>query len=185
MSKIIKKIDREVRKNTVERCREKDIIIPTFEQLKNPELIPEGIKEELKNVGLWDVNPLNLFRITWKNEPTKQGGGFGDVNFLEIPREITGTKARVVGLVGKFFPTGAHKVGAAFSCLVPRLVSGEFDPTCDTAVWPSTGNYCRGGAFDSVLLGVTPTAILPEEMSPERFSWLKEIGSEVIATPGC
>ena len=185
MSKIIKKIDRDVRKNTIKRCREKNIIIPTYEQQKNPDLIPEGIKEELKNIGLWDVNPLNLFRITWKNEPTKQGGGFGDVNFLEIPREITGTKARVVGLVGKFFPTGAHKVGAAFSCLVPRLVSGEFDPTCDTAVWPSTGNYCRGGAFDSVLLGVTPTAILPEEMSPERFSWLKEIGSEVIATPGC
>ena len=79
MSKIIKKIDREVRKNTVKRCVEKNIIIPTFEQLKNPELIPEGIKEELKNIGLWDVNPLNLFRITWKNEHTKHGGGYGDV----------------------------------------------------------------------------------------------------------
>jgi cysteine synthase len=185
MSKIIKHIDREVRKNTVKRCREKNIIIPTFEQLQNPDLIPEGIKKELENIGLWDVNPLNLFRITWKNEPTKHGGGYGDVNFLEIPREITGTKARIVGLVGKFFPTGAHKVGAAFGCLVPRLVSGEFDPTRDKAVWPSTGNYCRGGAFDSVLLGCTPVAILPEEMSQERFSWLKEIGSDVIATPGC
>ena len=185
MSKIVKKIDHEVRKNTIKRCQEKNIIIPTYAQLRNPELIPEGIKEELKNIGLWDVNPLNLFRITWKNEPTRHGGGFGDVNFLEIPREITGIKARVIGLVGKFFPTGSHKVGAAFSCLVPRLVSGEFDPTRDTAVWPSTGNYCRGGAFDSILLGVTPTAILPEEMSNERFNWLKEIGSEVIATPGC
>ncbi|MDO9577002.1 MAG: pyridoxal-phosphate dependent enzyme [Candidatus Cloacimonadales bacterium] len=185
MPQIIKHIDREVRKNTVKRCREKNIIIPTFAQLKNPELIPDGIKEELKNVGLWDVNPLNLFRITWKNEPTKFGGGFGEVNFLEIPPEITGIKARVVGLVGKFFPTGAHKVGAAFGCLVPRLVSGEFDPTRDKAVWPSTGNYCRGGAFDSVLLGCTPVAILPEEMSTERFTWLREIGSEVIATPGC
>jgi cysteine synthase len=28
-------------------------------------------------------------------------------------------------------------------------------------------------------------AILPEEMSRERFEWLKEIGAEVIATPGC
>jgi cysteine synthase len=185
MSKIIKKIDREVRKNTVKRCREKNIMIPTFEQLRNPELIPEGIKEELKDIGLWDVNPLNLFRITWKNEPTKTGGGYGDVNFLEIPSEITGIKAKVVGLVGKYFPTGSHKVGAAFGCLVPRLVSGEFDPTRDKAVWPSTGNYCRGGAFDSALLGCTPIAILPEEMSQERFTWLKEIGSEVIATPGC
>jgi cysteine synthase len=34
-------------------------------------------------------------------------------------------------------------------------------------------------------MGVTAVAILPEEMSKERFSWLKEIGAEVIATPGC
>ena len=185
MSRIIKNINREVRKNTAQRCVEKNIIIPTFAQLKDPTLIPAGIQEELKKIGLWDVNPLNLFRITWKNEPTREGGGFGDVNFLEIPREITGIKARVIGLVGKYFPTGSHKVGAAFGCLVPRLVSGEFDPTRDKAVWPSTGNYCRGGAFDSVLLGCTPVAILPEEMSQERFTWLREIGSEVIATPGC
>lgn len=185
MSRIIKNIDRDVRKNTVERCREKNIIIPTFEQLKNPELIPQGIKDELKEIGLWDVNPRNLFRITWKNEPVKSGGSFGDVNYFEIPKEITGVKARIIGLVGKYFPTGAHKVGAAFGCLVPRLVSGEFDPTRDKAVWPSTGNYCRGGAFDSALLGCTPIAILPEEMSQERFTWLRDIGSEVIATPGC
>ena len=48
-----------------------------------------------------------------------------------------------------------------------------------------TGNYCRGGAFDSYLVGCTAVAILPEEMSRERFEWLKEIGAEVIATPGC
>ncbi|HRX87751.1 MAG TPA: pyridoxal-phosphate dependent enzyme, partial [Phycisphaerae bacterium] len=76
-------------------------------------------------------------------------------------------------------------VGAAFGCLVPRLVSGEFDPTAQKAVWPSTGNYCRGGAFDCALLACTAVAILPEEMSRERFEWLKEIGAEVIATPGC
>ncbi len=87
-------------------------------------------------------------------------------------------------LIGKWFPTGAHKVGAAYGCLVPRLVSGQFDPTFHKAVWPSTGNYCRGGAFDSYLMGCTAVAILPEGMSRERFDWLKEIGAEVIATPG-
>ncbi|HMD13226.1 MAG TPA: pyridoxal-phosphate dependent enzyme, partial [Bacteroidota bacterium] len=70
-------------------------------------------------------------------------------------------------------------------CLVPRLVSGEFDPEQHKAVWPSTGNFCRGGAFDCALLDCTPVAILPEQMSKERFTWLKEIGAEVIATPGC
>ena len=159
------------------------IILPTFKQLRNPELIPQEIKDKLKPIGLWDINPLNLFRITWKNDI--KTGLFGDVNYLEIPRELTGIKARVIGLVGKYFPTGAHKVGAAYGCLAPRLVTGEFDPDYHKAVWPSTGNYCRGGAFDSALLGVHAIAILPEEMSQERFTWLKEIGAEVIATPGC
>jgi cysteine synthase len=94
-------------------------------------------------------------------------------------------RARIIGIVGKYFPTGAHKVGAAFGCLVPRLVSGEFDPTEQKAVWPSTGNFCRGGAFDCALLGCVAVGILPEEMSRERFEWLRNIGAEVIATPGC
>lgn len=183
MSRIIKKINDEVRKKTAKRCKEKNIIIPTFKQLRNPELIPETIKKSLRFVGLWDLNPLNLFRITWKNDLST--GLFGKVNYLEIPKEITGVKARIIGLVGEFFPTGAHKVGAAFGCLAPRLVSGEFDPSVHKAVWPSTGNYCRGGAFDCALLDCTPIAILPEEMSRERFDWLKQIGAEVIATPGC
>lgn len=183
MSKIIKQINTEVVKKTATRCREKGIVIPTFEQMRNPETIPDKIKSKLPKVGLWDVNPLNLFRITWKNDI--KTGLFGGVNYLEIPKEITGVKARIIGLVGKYFPTGAHKVGAAFGCLVPRLVSGEFNPEIHKAVWPSTGNYCRGGAFNSVLLDCTPIAILPEEMSKERFEWLKEIGAEVIATPGC
>jgi cysteine synthase len=183
MSQIIKSINEKVRKSSAKRCKDKGITIPTFKQLRNPELIPNDVKEKLKSIGLWDVNPLNLYRITWKNDI--KTGQFGKVNYFEIPKEITGIKARVIGLVGKYFPTGAHKVGAAFGCLVPRLVSGEFDPVKHKAVWPSTGNYCRGGAFDCRLLDCTPIAILPEEMSKERFDWLKEIGAEVIATPGC
>jgi cysteine synthase A len=183
MSKIIKRLHPEVIKRTAARCRERGIVLPTFKQLRNPELIPPAIKRKLKDVGLWDVNPVNLFRITWKNDV--KTGLYGGVNYLEIPPAITGVKARVIGLVGKYFPTGAHKVGAAFGCLVPRLVSGEFDPEKHKAAWPSTGNYCRGGAFDCAVLGCTSIAILPQGMSRERFDWLKEIGAEIIATPGC
>jgi cysteine synthase len=139
--------------------------------------------DKLSEIGLWDVNPLNLYRITWKNDIAT--GLYGEVNYLEIPSVLSGVRARIIGLTGKYFPTGAHKVGAAFGCLVPRLVSGEFDPDRHKAVWPSTGNYCRGGAFDCALLGCTAVAILPEEMSRERFEWLRQIGAEVIATPGC
>ncbi|NMC11752.1 MAG: pyridoxal-phosphate dependent enzyme [Chloroflexi bacterium] len=184
MAKIDLTIENEGRKRTIQRVRERNIIIPTFAQMKNPQLIPNKIKEELKTIGLWDINPRNLFRITWKNEPVSKGGGYGKVNYLELPHELTGTPARIVVLVGKWFPTGAHKVGAAFGCLVPRLVTGQFDPTKQKAVWPSTGNYCRGGAYDSALLACSSIAILPEGMSKERFEWLSKIAGEVIATPG-
>lgn len=171
--------------NTVQRARERGIIIPTFEQMKDPSRIPTSIKEGLKSHGLWDLHPLNLFRITWKNEPVPQGGGFGGVNYMEFPPELTGVNARIIALVGKWFPTGSHKVGATFGCLVPRLVTGQFDPTFHKAVWPSTGNYCRGGAYNSALLACESIAILPEEMSQERFEWLADVAGEVIATPGC
>jgi len=169
---------------TVKRARERNIIIPTFAQMKNPALIPANIKESLASVGLWDVDPRNLFRITWHNQPVASGGLFGGVNYLELPSSLTGVPARIIVLVGKWFPTGAHKVGAAFGCLVPRLVTGQFDPTTQKAVWPSTGNYCRGGAYDSALLACESIAILPEEMSQERFEWLASIAGETIKTPG-
>ena len=178
-------VDKHVVEKTAKHFKEKGIILPTFAQMKNPELIPGKVKDKLRNIGLWDLNPLNLFRITWKNEAKESGGQFGGVNYLELPKEITGVDARIVLLIGKWFPTGAHKVGAAYGCLAPRIITGEFDPTYHKAVWPSTGNYCRGGAFDSYLMDCTAVAILPEEMSKERFDWLKEIGAEVIATPGC
>jgi len=175
---------KKVLENTVKRCRERNIILPTYKQMRNPELVPEKIKEELKNIGLWDLNPVNLFRITWKNEPKKFGGKFGGVNYIELPSELTGVKARIVMLIGKYFPTGAHKVGATFGPLVEKLITGRFDPTHQKALWPSTGNYCRGGAYDSYLLGCKSIAILPEGMSQERFDWLHNVGAEVFATKG-
>ena len=170
--------------HAIDRAREKNIIIPTIDQQMNPETVPENIKHELKNIGLWDIHPRNLFRITWKNEPKDFGGMFGGVNYVELPSSLTGVDARIIALVGKWFPTGSHKVGAAFSCLVPRLVTGQFDPTTEKAVWPSTGNYCRGGAYDSALLACKSVAILPEGMSRERFEWLEKVADEIIATPG-
>jgi cysteine synthase A len=174
----------EALERAVKRAKERNIIIPTFNQQKDPGRIPQGIVSRLKNIGLWDIDPLNLFRISWHNEPVARGGGFGDVNFIEFPKSLTGVDARIVAIIGKWFPTGAHKVGAAFGCLVPRLVTGQFDPSTQKAVWPSTGNYCRGGAYDSTLLGCESIAILPEGMSRERFEWLTSVSGEIIKTPG-
>jgi len=168
---------------TIERCRRQEIILPTFNELRHPNNIPESIQKKLEKIDLQELNPLNLFRINWRNNPVN--GRIGGINYFEIPHEITGVKPRIIGLVGKFFPTGAHKVGATYGCLAPYLVSGQMNPEYHKAVWPSTGNYCRGGSFNSALLSVHAVAILPEEMSKERFDWLKEIGAEVYATPGC
>ena len=170
--------------NCIKRCKERNIIIPTYAQMANPQLVPNGIKKKLRNIGLWDLNPLNLFRITWKNEPKEMGSGFGNVNYLELPKELTGVEARIFILLGKYFPTGSHKVGATFGPLVEKLVTGRFDLTTQKALWPSTGNYCRGGAYDAYLLGCPSIAVLPEEMSQERFEWLEKVGYEIIKTPG-
>jgi cysteine synthase A len=177
-------MDKTGRKNAVKRAKERNIIIPTFAEMNDPSRVPAKVREELRDIGLWDLHPRNLFRITWHNEPQSSGGGFGPVNYLEFPSSLTGVPARIIALVGKWFPTGAHKVGAAFGCLVPRLVTGQFDPTRQKAVWPSTGNYCRGGAYDSALLACESIAILPEGMSKERFEWLSKIAGETIKTPG-
>lgn len=179
----------EVLETAINQCRDKKVILPTFKEMAHPETIPTKVKDELSKMSIWELNSRNLFRINWKNTPVKdpqhQGEGFGDVNFVELPPEITGVDARIFVLVGKYFPTGAHKVGATYGPLIKRITVGDFDPTTQKAIWPSTGNYCRGGAYDSYLLGYSSIAILPEEMSPERFEWLKSIGAEVFATPGC
>lgn len=177
-------IEKSRRANAIKRAKERNIVIPTYAQMKDPAKIPAKVKNELKGIGLWDIHPRNLFRINWHNEPSASGGTFGGVNYLELPPSLTGVPARIIVLVGKWFPTGAHKVGAAFSCLVPRLVTGQFDPTTQKAVWPSTGNYCRGGAYDSALLACDSIAILPEGMSKERFEWLSKVAGETIKTPG-
>ena len=169
---------------TIQYCRKKEISLPTFAMMNDPQKIPGKIKDQLNQIGLWEVHPANLYRITWKNESVDAGGGFGGVNYRVLPPVLTGCRADIIVLIGRWFPTGAHKVGATFGCLVPRLVTGQFDPQQTKAVWPSTGNYCRGGAYISALLACQAIAILPEGMSRERFEWLQQIAGEVIATPG-
>ncbi len=179
-------INEKQRKKTADAVKSRGIVIPTIAQMKDPDKISESVKERLKETGLYCVDPINLYRISWKNQPQRTGGLYNKLpNFVEIPQKISGVKARIVAMSGKFFPTGAHKVGASFACLVPRLVTGQFDPEFHEAVWPSTGNYCRGGAYNSALLGCKSIAILPENMSRERFEWLKTVAGEIIATPGC
>ena len=178
-------VHRQALEHNIRIARENGVVIPTFKNMIHPETVPQPIQDRLTHVGLWDVDPANLFRITWKNQPIPTGGLYRSApNYIELPPALTGVPARILCLPGKWFPTGCHKVGASFGCLAPRLVTGQFDAASQKAVWPSTGNYCRGGAFNSRLLGVHGVAILPAGMSQERFDWLASIDADVIKTPG-
>jgi cysteine synthase A len=180
-------VDETALERTAARLREAEVVLPTFAQLADPELIPDRIKERLAGVGPDDADPLNLFRVHWFNAGNRRETV--DVpEHLVLPKSLTGVDATIVIALGDRFPMiGAHKVLAAYGCLAPRVVTGRFDPTRHRAVWPSTGNYCRGGVAISRLMRCRGVAVLPEGMSRERFAWLEDWvadSEDVIRTPG-
>jgi len=180
-------VDQQVYDNTVDRFRQLGIVLPTFSQLADPTQIPEGIISRLEGVDPDSSHPLNLFRIHWYNRSEGQSPG-GLPEMLELPESLTGVKARILVLLADTFPMiQAHKVLATYGCLAPRIVTGQYDPTAHRAIWPSTGNYCRGGIAVSRIMGCRGVAVLPEGMSRERFDWLERWASDpgdVIRTPG-
>jgi cysteine synthase len=180
-------VDERVLERTQDRFRDAGIALPTFEQLAEPAKIPARIADELSRIDPDAAHPLNLFRVHWYNAADRRGTV--DVpEHVVLPSSLTGVDARIVVALGDRFPMiGAHKVLAAYACLVPLVVGGRFDPTSHRAVWPSTGNYCRGGVAISRIMGCRGVAVLPEGMSRERFEWLERWvadPADIIRTPG-
>jgi cysteine synthase A len=158
---------------TVERFRQQRIVLPTFAQLADPTSIRGPVRARLESVDPDSRDPANLFRVHWHNDSSR--AGTTEVpGYLELPGELTGIDARLLIVLGNRFPMiRAHKVLAAYACLAPRIVTGAFDPTRDRAIWPSTGNYARGGVAISRIMDCRGVAVLPEGMSRERFEWLE------------
>ena len=180
-------VDRGVRDRAADRCRSLGVTLPTFAQLAEPELIPADLRRRLATVDPDAADPLNLFRAHWFNDSS--GAGRVDVpEHLVLPPELTGVASPIVIALGNRFPMiGSHKVIAAYGCLAPRIVTGQFDPATQRAIWPSTGNYCRGGVAISRIMGCRGVAVLPAGMSRERFEWLERWvadPSDIIRTPG-
>src|SRR5262245_15120505 len=179
--------DKAVRKRAMALLREKGVRLPTFAELAEPNRIPADIRAKLGKVGPDDADPNNLYRVHWYNDGARTGMATVPVH-VELPEALTGVKARIVVAVGALFPMiRAHKVLAAYACLAPRLVAGRFDPQRQRAVWPSTGNYCRGGVAISRILGCRGVDVLPAGMSRERFDWLGQwvtAPEDIVRTPG-
>ena len=166
--------DQTILESAISHARAKGITLPTFAQLACPETIPESIKSALCDVPKDEPHPLNLFRIHWFNALTQSESAQLPA-YVELPSSLTGVSARIIVTLGNTFPMiAAHKVLAAYACLVTRMVTGQFDPEKNKAIWPSTGNYCRGGIAISRILECRGVAVLPEQMSKERFNWLEK-----------
>ena len=180
-------VDAGVYQRTALRFGERNIVLPTFAQLADPSRIPTEISAALAGVKPDEPHPLNLFRVHWYNDASRTGVGALPAHVV-LPSSLTGVDAQIVVALGDRFPMiHAHKVLAAYGCLAPRVVTGQFDPTAHRAVWPSTGNYCRGGVAISKIMGCRGVAVLPEGMSRERFAWLEDWvadPADIIATPG-
>ncbi|MGB0848430.1 MAG: pyridoxal-phosphate dependent enzyme [Thiolinea sp.] len=159
---------------TIERFKAASIRLPKIAELADPRTIDADLRTALNDVDPDAPDPRNLFRVHWHNDSTRRG--FTEIpEHIVLPSELTGVDAKIVVALGNRFPMiRAHKVLAAYGCLVPRLISGSFNLDKNCAVWPSTGNYCRGGVAISRILGCRSAAVLPEGMSRERFSWLEE-----------
>jgi cysteine synthase len=180
-------VDRAVYDRAVTRFRDAGIVLPTFRQLARPDAIPGAVRARLAAIGADDPHALNLFRVHWHNDASRHGSA--DVpEHMVLPSSLTGVRAPIVVALGDRFPMiAAHKVLAAYGCLAPRVVTGQFDPTAHRALWPSTGNYCRGGVAISRIMGCHGVAILPAGMSAERFEWLERWvadPSDIVRTPG-
>jgi cysteine synthase A len=176
-----------VDERTLRRFRGSDIVLPTFEQLADPTTIPDDISDALADIDPDDAHPLNLFRVHWYNGADRRSTVRVPEHII-LPSSLTGVDARIVVALGDRFPMiHAHKVLAAYACLAARVVTGAFDPTEHRAIWPSTGNYCRGGVAISRIMGCRGVAVLPEGMSRERFEWLERWVADpgdIIRTPG-
>ena len=151
---------------------------PTFEEMLHPQSIDPGVRAAaLAALDADPLNPLNLYNITWRD-------GDNQVYCLALPKALTGVDAEIVLLYGMRFPSGSHKVGAAYSVLLEQQLLGEVDPALHTLVWPSTGNYGIGGAFIGCRMEYDSIVVLPEEMSQERFDRISSYGARIIRTAG-
>jgi cysteine synthase len=150
---------------------------PTYREMLHPELLPPGIRMQALAGAANELDPINLFNITWR-APDRS------VRHIVLPKELTGVDANIVVMVGREFPSGSHKVGPAYSTLMEGELAGEIEPGVHTVIGPSTGNFGIGTAYVSRLKGYAAVVIMPEGMSRERYQRIQQYGGALDLTPG-
>jgi len=151
---------------------------PTYAEMLHPELIaPEVRQRALTALNEDELDPLNLFNITWKDAQNQ-------VRKVVLPKELTGVEANIVVLLGNGFPSGSHKVGPAYATLIEGCVDGEIIPGEHTILGPSTGNFGIGVSYICRLMGYDAVVIMPDNMSRERYERIKKYGARLDLTPG-
>jgi cysteine synthase len=150
---------------------------PTFAEMRDPRRLEAALAERVRAARAKPLDPLNLYNIHWKDDA-------GEVRHTRIPRALSGVEAEIVVLLGRHFPTGSHKVGAAYSILIEKQLAADARPGAHTILCPSTGNFGIGGAWVAPRMGYRCRVVLPEDMSRERFEKIGSYGAEVVKTPG-
>ncbi|HKM11584.1 MAG: pyridoxal-phosphate dependent enzyme [Bacilli bacterium] len=151
---------------------------PTYEEMLDPSKVDPKIRAEALHALEHDeLNPLNLFNITWRDENNQ-------VRKIVLPKALTGIDANIVVLIGKHFPSGSHKVGPAYSTLIEGCVDGEIIPGKHTILGPSTGNFGIGVSYICNLMKYDSIVIMPDNMSKERYERIRRYGAKLDLTPG-
>lgn len=151
---------------------------PTYHEMFDPSSLPATLRQAALRAAQSDpLSPLNLYNITWRDER-------GRVRVIRLPQELTGVEANILVLIGKYYPSGSHKVGPAYATLMEAEVDGEIAPGDVTIVGPSTGNFGIGTAYVARLKGYKALVVMPDDMSDERYERIRQYGAELDLTPG-
>ncbi len=150
---------------------------PTYEEMLDPTKLDPKIRKEALAKKSDELDPINLFNITWKNENN-------EVNKIVLPKELTGVDANIVVMLGKYFPSGSHKVGPAYVNLMEGCVDKSITPGEHVILGPSTGNFGIGVSYITNLMGLESIVIMPDNMSKERYERIKKYGAKLDLTPG-
>lgn len=150
---------------------------PTYDEMLHPSTIDPKIREKALHAKADELDPINLFNITWKNEKN-------EVNKIVLPKALTGVDANIVVLLGKYFPSGSHKVGPAYATLIEGCVDKDIIPGKHTILGPSTGNFGIGVSYICNLMKYDSIVIMPDNMSKERYDRIQRYGAKLDLTPG-